>query len=128
MMSAMGLAYGTAAIVGLGFSADDPNAMLAASCLTGSVAGALTTDNASGISLSPGDFDEATVMLLSADKENPIVDAGEVSAFDRMDAFRAGVNGGITSCGVSAEAGARRRCRSVRPRPPVAPPGGRHAA
>ena len=40
-------------------------------------------------------------MLLSADDENPIVDAGDVTAFDRMDAFRAGVNGGVTSCGLS---------------------------
>ncbi len=102
MMSAMGLAYGTAAIVELGFSVDDPRAMLAVSCLTGVVASVLTADNPSRITLSPGDFDEATVMLLSADDENPIVDAGDVTAFDRMDAFRAGVNGGVTGCGLSS--------------------------
>jgi hypothetical protein len=102
MMTAMGLAYGTAAIVGLGFSADDPNAMLAASCLTGAMAGSMTDpDNVYEVELSPGDFDEATVMLLSADDQNPVVDAGDVTAFDRMDAFRAGVNGGAGSCGVS---------------------------
>ncbi len=102
MMTAMGLAYGTAAIVELGFSADDPNAMLAASCLTGAMAKALTgDDNSYKVQLSPGDFDEATVMLLSADDRNTIVDAGDVTAFKRMDAFRAGVNGGVTSCGVS---------------------------
>lgn len=101
MMTALGLAYGTAAIVELGFSADDPLAMSAASCLTGAVASALTRDNPYEVALSPGDFDEATVMLLSADNQNTVVDAGDVSAFDRMDAFRAGVNGGPTSCGVS---------------------------
>lgn len=102
MMTAMSLAYGTAAIVELGFSVDDPKAMLAASCLTGAVASALAVPkNDLGVDLSPGDFDEATVMLLSADSRNPIVDAGNVSAFERMDAFRAGVNGGVTSCGVT---------------------------
>lgn len=102
MMTALGLAYGTAAIVELGFSADDPLAMSAASCLTGAVASAVADPgNPYGVLLSPGDFDEATVMLLSADDENPVVDAGQVTAFDRMDAFRAGVNGGATSCGVS---------------------------
>ncbi|MEP6980817.1 MAG: neutral zinc metallopeptidase [Nakamurella sp.] len=101
MITAMGLAYGTAAIVQLGFSVADPQAMPAASCLTGAVASALTSVNPYRISLSPGDFDEATVMLLSADRGNSIVDTGGVSAFARMDAFRAGVKGGVTSCGVT---------------------------
>lgn len=101
MMTALGLAYGTAAIVELGFSVNDPRAMLAASCLTGAVAAELAGPNDFEVSLSPGDFDEATVMLLSADTQNPIVDAGNVTALERMDAFRAGVNGGFTSCGVT---------------------------
>lgn len=102
MMTAMGLAYGTAAIVELGYSATDPNAMPAASCLTGAVASGLAQPkNAYEVQLSPGDFDEATVMLLSAGPGNDVVDTGGISAFDRMDAFRNGVNGGVSSCGVS---------------------------
>ncbi len=100
MMTALGLAYGTAALVQLGYSATDPNAAPAASCLTGAVAVTLAGQNPYEIVLSPGDFDEATVMLLSADRDNPIVDTGDVSAFARMDAFRSGVNGGVLSCGV----------------------------
>ena len=102
MVTAMGLAYGTAAIVELGYSAQDPKAMLAATCLTGAAAGELIDPaNPYQVILSPGDFDEATVMLLSADATNPVVDTGGSTAFDRMENFRYGVNGNVTSCGVS---------------------------
>ncbi len=104
MLTALSLAYAGAAIVQLGFAADDPNAKSAASCLTGALAATLAQPETSkkyDLALSPGDFDEATVMLLSANPGNPIVNTGAVTAFDRMDAFRSGVYGGVTSCGVS---------------------------
>ena len=103
-MTAIGLVYGIAAISQLGYSQDDPNAMVAASCLTGAVAGELLTpNNRFQLTLSPGDFDEATVMLLTAGPDNPVVDTGDQSAFARLDAYRAGVNGGIGNCGVSGQ-------------------------
>ena len=99
VITAMGLAYGTAAIVQLKYSADDPLAMIAAGCLTGAVSGELIDpNNAYKLTLSPGDFDEATVMLLTAGKGNTVVNTGDLDAFQRMDAFRTGVNGGVSSC------------------------------
>jgi predicted metalloprotease len=99
-LTAIGLVYGIAAITELGYSQDDPNALLAASCLTGALAGEMLTKGNSYGTVSPGDFDEATVMLLTAGPDNPVVDTGDQSAFNRLDAFRNGVNGGIGNCGV----------------------------
>lgn len=101
VFTALGLAYGIVAITELGYSPSDPLALQAASCLTGAVSGELLKpDNPYNIILSPGDFDEATLMLLDAGPENPIVDTGSVSAFDRLDSFRTGVVGGAGACGV----------------------------
>ena len=102
-MTALGLAYGMAAIVQLKYSESDPRAITAAACLTGALSGELIdSSNAYKLVLSPGDFDEATVLLLFAGADNDLIDTGTVSAFDRMDAFRNGVNGGVGSCGISA--------------------------
>ncbi len=102
VVTALGFAYGDAALTQLGYSLTDPQAVSAVSCLTGALSGDLAANGATvyQATLSPGDFDEATVMLLSADKDSPTVDTGDLSAFARMDAFRDGVNAGAGNCGV----------------------------
>ncbi len=48
--------------------------------------------------LSPGDLDEAVRFLLVAGPGNPVVDTGSSTAWDRLDAFRAGVLNGPAGC------------------------------
>ena len=48
--------------------------------------------------LSPGDLDEAVRFLLVAGPGNPVVDTGGSTAWDRLDAFRAGVLDGPAGC------------------------------
>ena len=51
--------------------------------------------------LSPGDLDEAVRLLLVAGPGNRLIDTGAVSAWDRLDAFRTGVFGGLAACHLS---------------------------
>ncbi|AZI57095.1 hypothetical protein EH165_01855 [Nakamurella antarctica] len=107
VLTALGLAYGSAALVQLGYSLTDQRAVSAVSCLTGIFSGeVLRVPGTYGLQISPGDFDEATVLLLQADSANHLVNTGSDPAFDRLDQFRFGViqgaGGSITACGLRA--------------------------
>ncbi len=68
-------------------------------CATGAFAAAMF--NESPPVLSPGDLDEAVRLLLVAGPGNRLIDTGAVSAWDRLDAFRTGVFGGLAACHLS---------------------------
>jgi predicted metalloprotease len=99
LITALGLAYGQAALVELGKDPRTDEGIRAASCLTGAAAGELIDPaNRYKITLSPGDFDEATVLLLSVGADTQIVAPGGLTAFQRVDAFRSGVTNGVAGC------------------------------
>ncbi|MTD15402.1 hypothetical protein GIS00_15800 [Nakamurella sp. YIM 132087] len=60
--------------------------------------GAVTADLYNKGNLSPGDFDEAVKVLVFADKDNALVETGDGTAWDRLDAFRVGIYEGLSSC------------------------------
>lgn len=96
--------YGDAVLRELGHDADDEAGELTASiCVTGAFAGSLLEAGTDGAArLSPGDLDEAvTTLLLMGNADLPLANDLGTSAFDRIDAFSAGVGDGLASCGVS---------------------------
>lgn len=94
--------YGLAVQDQLGTIGDDATAQnLGADCLAGSWAASVFLENrpdTGTLTLSPGDLDEAVKALLvfssSSSDENPDQGAG----FERVDAFRKGVMGGVEAC------------------------------
>lgn len=107
VITTLGLAYGQAALLQLKYSMQDVRAIGAISCLIGTFSGEiLQTSGSYDLSLKPGDFDEATVLLLAAKSGNTLVETGQITAFERMDQFRFGVTaaagGSISSCGLNA--------------------------
>ncbi|HEY3260023.1 MAG TPA: neutral zinc metallopeptidase [Pseudonocardiaceae bacterium] len=94
--------YGLAALVALGKSAEGEQAARAGLCLAGAYTGDLL-GRRSGFGLSPGDLDEAVVLLLRYDY--PVRDAdgnpAAGSAFDRVGLFRGGTLDGADACELS---------------------------
>ncbi len=91
--------YGLAALTALGRPAEGEGAAKAALCLAGSYTGDLLSRE-TGFGLSPGDLDEAVLVLLRYDY--PVRDAtGEPapgSGFERVALFRTGTLDGPSSC------------------------------
>jgi hypothetical protein len=91
--------YALAAIVALGKSGEGETAGHAALCLAGAYTGDLLR-RAQGFGLSPGDLDEAVLLLLRYDytvrdaRGNPASGSG----FDRVGLFRSGTLEGADSC------------------------------
>ena len=91
-VTALSLAYAQYA----GLARGTPLSPVQRICATGVFAASLLA--ASPSVLSPGDLDEAVQLLLVAGPDNKLVDTGTVSAWDRLDAFRSGVFGGLPGC------------------------------
>ena len=91
--------YGLAALVALGRSADGEKAARAALCLAGAYTGDLL-GRSQGFGLSPGDLDEAVLLLLRYDYAMRDADGHPAggSAFDRVGLFRGGTLDGAGSC------------------------------
>ena len=91
--------YGLAALVAIGKSAEGDRAARAGLCLAGSYTGDLLA-RSKGFGLSPGDLDEAVLLLLRYDytvrdaKGHP----ADGSGFDRVAIFRGGTLDGADSC------------------------------
>lgn len=91
-VTALGLAYADYAQRQFGSDRAVPPRI----CATGAFAAALFVQ--SPPVLSPGDLDEAVRLLLVTGSGNRLVDTGTISAWDRLDAFRNGVFGGLAAC------------------------------
>ncbi|MFD4292487.1 metallopeptidase [Rhodococcus sp. NPDC058505] len=82
-----------------GDSLTDPKTALRAACLSGVWTAATASGSAGGLSLSPGDLDEAVSGLLTDGLMASDIDGVTVpSGFARVDAFRSGVLGGRDAC------------------------------
>lgn len=95
--------YGLAAVAALGKPIKGEAAGRAALCLAGGYTGELLNRTTTGFGLSPGDLDEAVLVLLRSDYAAR--DAGGESAagsgFDRVGLFRGGAIEGAQSCRLS---------------------------
>src|SRR6185312_14485005 len=91
-VTALGVGYAEY-VQGQGGLASGPAARI---CSTGAFSASLFSR--SPAVLSPGDLDEAVRFLLLAGADNPVVDTGGLTAWDRLDAFRTGVLDGLTRC------------------------------
>lgn len=91
--------YGLAALVALGKSADGEKAGRAGLCLAGAYTGDLL-GRSKGFGLSPGDLDEAVILLLRYDYTVRDADGRPAggSGFDRVGLFRSGTLDGADSC------------------------------
>ncbi len=94
--------YARAAGIRLGIEEFDAATLLQIDCLSGAWAGNAAhrepEDSVSGLSLSPGDLDEAIVaFLVFGSASDPGVDSGN-RVFERVDAFRQGFLDGIQTC------------------------------
>ncbi|WP_305785355.1 neutral zinc metallopeptidase [Symbioplanes lichenis] len=79
-----------------GVSTRDRAGQLAVDCLAGSwTSSILTRDPSDGLTLSPGDLDEAVTALLAFGRAG---DGSGTTAFDRIAAYRDGVLEGLTAC------------------------------
>jgi predicted metalloprotease len=89
-------AYGDAVQLAVGLDETDP---LISDCLTGAWVNDIIPPVPAnrGLRLSPGDLDEAVVTaIIRADSDTQVNGRGE--AFDKIDAFRSGVLGGVDAC------------------------------
>lgn len=106
VLTAVLIPYGLAAREQLGLSTDDEDAIRSATCQAGAFSGAAfyneVTDGTAGITISPGDFDEAVTFLLTYGKDPTIFPDVGLSGFQLVDVFRQGFLYGLTSCGLEA--------------------------
>jgi len=96
----LGLPYGMAVRRQLGLSTDDPEAVTSVVCAAGWYArelhaGAVT---AGPIEISPGDVDEAAVVLLRYATERSVLPDAGLSGFELADYFRQGFVDGGSAC------------------------------
>ncbi len=92
--------YGLAALDARGLPVTGPAAGAAALCLAGAYTARLI-DPTGPFALSPGDLDEAVAVLLAhdwADRDAAGAADPAVHGYDRVDRFRAGVDGGTAEC------------------------------
>lgn len=92
--------WGRAVQARAGLATEGPEAQLQVDCMAGVWTAALIPeDNPTGILLSAGDLEEGISGFLALSATPGI--EGEVSAFQRFEAFKAGFFDGITVCGVA---------------------------
>ena len=92
--------WGRAVQTRAGLATDGPEAQLQVDCMAGVWTAALIPqDNPTGIVLSAGDLEEGISGFLALSATAGV--EGEVSAFQRFEAFRIGFFDGITACGVA---------------------------
>lgn len=92
--------YGLAALQGLERPVEGPGAGHTALCLAGGYTGELLARD-KGFGLSPGDLDEAVLVLLAFDYGSlDALGEGSSSGFERVGTFRAGTLGGVAACGI----------------------------
>jgi predicted metalloprotease len=92
--------WGRAVQTRAGLTTEGPEAQLQVDCMAGVWTAALVpADNPTGIRLSAGDLEEGISGFLSL-SATPGVE-GEVSAFQRFEAFKSGFFDGITVCGIA---------------------------
>jgi len=97
-MTLIAVAYGQAVRKRLGQSVNGNQELLDEICLAGAYANDVFNGGRSGgISLSPGDLDEAIQALLNFAGQSGFFEARGTVGFDRIAAFRRGF-GNITSC------------------------------
>ncbi|SDG73060.1 neutral zinc metallopeptidase [Klenkia brasiliensis] len=106
VLTAVAIPYGLAAREQLGLSTDDEDAIRSATCQAGAFSGAALYGEVvrgdEGITLSPGDFDEAVTFLLTYGKDPTVFPDVGLSGFQLVDVFRQGFLFGLTSCGLEA--------------------------
>ncbi|PRZ43433.1 putative metalloprotease [Antricoccus suffuscus] len=99
----MGIEYADAALNVLGNKAKGKDRLTKQICLTGTYAGDAFRRTAegqatlAGNTLSAGDLDEAVAVLLGIGSSNVVLDTHEMTAFDRINAFRKGVLSSINT-------------------------------
>ncbi|MEV6495833.1 zinc metallopeptidase, partial [Actinoplanes sp. NPDC051633] len=92
----LGDLFARAALDRSGSSTTDRAGQLAVDCLAGSWTNSqLARQPGQGLTLSPGDLDEAVAALLSFGRAG---DRSGLSAFDRIAAYRSGVLEGLSAC------------------------------
>lgn len=91
--------YGLAALAAIGQPIDGPAAGTAALCLAGGFTGSIL-DTEVGFGLSPGDLDEAVLVLLRTDyaARDSNGTAASAAGFERVETFRGGTLEGADSC------------------------------
>jgi predicted metalloprotease len=104
--TAVALPYAEAARAALGLSTDDAAATVSTVCLTGSYTASFFNgdfgDGQEGVSLSPGDVDEAIVFLLTYGQSDTVLPNTGSTGFELVGAFRAGFleGAGAEPCGL----------------------------
>ncbi|MGY1732168.1 hypothetical protein ACI798_11685 [Geodermatophilus sp. SYSU D01045] len=98
----LGLPYALAVREQRGLSVDDREALTSAVCATGWLAREAYLGELDGVQpgLSPGDVDEAAVVLLQYATEPTVVAEPELSGFELVDSFRRGFVDGGDACGL----------------------------
>ncbi|PWW22576.1 putative metalloprotease [Geodermatophilus normandii] len=97
----LGLPYAMAVREQRGLSVDDPEAVTSAVCATGWLAREAYLGDLDGarLEISPGDVDEAAVVLLQYATEPTVVPESGLSGFELVDSFRQGFVDGGSACG-----------------------------
>jgi hypothetical protein len=98
----LGLPYAMAVREQRGLSVDDPEAVTSAVCATGWLAREAYLGDLDGarLEISPGDVDEAAVVLLRYATEPTVVPESGLSGFELVDSFRQGFVDGGDACGL----------------------------
>jgi hypothetical protein len=98
----LGLPYAMAVREQRGLSVDDPEAVTSAVCATGWLAREAHLGRLDGarLDISPGDVDEAAVVLLQYATEPTVVPDSGLSGFELVDSFRQGFVDGGGACGL----------------------------
>ncbi|MGY1747306.1 neutral zinc metallopeptidase [Blastococcus sp. SYSU D00695] len=104
--TALGLPYAEAARAALGLPTDTPEATASTVCLTGTYTARFFSgdfgDANSGVTLSPGDVDEAILFLLAYGQTDAVLPNSDAAGFELVGAFRDGFVQGAGACGLGA--------------------------
>ena len=73
-------------------------ALLAAGCYAGAYSKSINSANSNTFELSPPDMDEATVAVLTMVADSLAYGRHDTSGLDRIESFKKGYFGGLTSC------------------------------
>lgn len=100
VVALVGLPWAMAAREQLGLAVDGPAALASAACTVGWMTGLAWAGELPGqdLQLSPGDVDEAALVLLEAAEDPALVPAPELAATHLVDAFRRGFESAGDAC------------------------------
>ncbi|MGY1856719.1 neutral zinc metallopeptidase [Modestobacter sp. SYSU DS0290] len=98
VLTAVAIPYALAGREQLGLPTDGQEALRSAVCLSGAFTASVLNEESTVLSISPGDVDESVSFLLEYATDPQVLPDAELTGFQLVDVFRAGVFEGPAAC------------------------------